>query len=109
MFTSGLQRGYSGRRTGSTRHDTGLAADLYLISNGSVVTLDTTRGREIISSFVREAVNLGVRGGGMSSGYMGNRVMHLDLLGQDAGGGRYNPDVKVVWKSDSWFSSAFYA
>ena len=109
VITSGLQPGYSGRRTGSTRHDTGLAADLYLISNGSVVTLDTTRGREIISSFVREAVNLGVRGGGMSSGYMGNRVMHLDLLGQDAGGGRYNPDVKVVWKSDSWFSSAFYA
>jgi hypothetical protein len=109
VITSGLQPGYSGRRTGSTRHDTGLAADLYLISNGSVVTLDTTRGREIISSFVREAVNLGVRGGGMSSGYMGNRVMHLDLLGQDAGAGRYNPDVKVVWKSDSWFSSAFYA
>lgn len=109
VITSGLQPGYSGRRTGTTRHDTGLAADLYLISNGSVVTLDTTRGREIISSFIREAVNLGVRGGGMSSGYMGNRVMHLDLLGQDAGGGRYNPDVKVVWKSDSWFRSAFYA
>lgn len=107
IITSGLQPGKTGRRTGSTRHDTGMAADLYLQVGGRDVTLNSEAGRTIIARFVKEAYARGIRAGGMSNGYMGSRVMHLDTLGKNLGGGRFNPDVTVVWKSDSWFRSAF--
>lgn len=106
VITSGLQPGTTGRRTGSTRHDTGLAADFYLMKNGQAVTLSTVNGRQIITAFVQAAKANGIRAGGMSLGYMGDRVMHLDMLGANLGGGRFNPDVIVVWKSDSWFANA---
>jgi hypothetical protein len=106
VITSGKQPGTTGKRTGSTRHDTGMAADLYLQKDGLDITLDTYQGRVIIEKFVRKAVELGVRAGGMSTDYMGNKVMHLDTLGKSLGGGRYDNSVPVAWKSADWFASA---
>ena len=106
IITSGTQPGTSGKRIGSTRHDTGMAADLYLQIGGEDVTLDTYKGRKTIEKFVRAAVSLGIRAGGMSAGYMGNKVMHLDTLGASLGSGKYSSDTPVAWKSDNWFASA---
>lgn len=106
VIVSGKQPGITGERVGSMRHDTGLAADLYLIRDGNVLTLDTQLGRKYIAEFVKQASALGVAAGGMSTDYMGNRTMHLDMLGTHLGNGKYDSTRKVTWKSDSWFTNA---
>ena len=107
VITSGKQPGKQGRRTGSNRHDTGWAADLYLKKDGKSLHLTNARDRNYLADFVRACVALGIRGGGMSSGYMGTRVMHLDTLGSIAPGGPpYDSSVISTWKSDQWFISA---
>lgn len=108
VITSGKQPGTTGRRTGSTRHDTGEAADLYLIRKGTKLSMSNSSHRAIIARFVKEAARLGVKGGGMGVSYMGEYTMHLDTLGQNLGGGRFNNSVTVVWKSPDWFVNAMY-
>lgn len=120
---SGRQPGSAGRRTGSGRHDTGEAVDVRLIktkedaenTKGKIyVNGSSTEGQKIFTSFVQEGVKLGIKGGGFSSGYMGNYGMHLDTLGQivNTSNSRsvsgYDRNVLAVWKSTSWFREAFY-
>jgi uncharacterized protein (DUF2345 family) len=103
---SGRQPGTRGTRVGTTRHDTGDAADLYLTVGGSVVNSSNSAGRQLISKYVAACVSLGALGLGHSPGYMGDRNIHIDLLGADIGGGRYDRRTLVIWKSDSWFKEA---
>lgn len=106
---SGLQPGSRGLRIGSGRHDTGEAADIKLIKNGSYVSGYTTEGREIISSFMREAVRNGIRGAGFSRAYMGDFSIHVDTLGQivnssnSRSASSYDRNVLAVWRSEEWF------
>jgi hypothetical protein len=120
-ITSGLQPGTTGRRIGSTRHDTGLAADLFVTYKGRKLDRSKIQDQGILALFVKEAVKAGIKAGGMSEGYMGNYTMHLDMLGAYAGkagptgqapadqvvsqGSRYNGNL-VTWLSDSWFQNA---
>jgi uncharacterized protein (DUF2345 family) len=69
-------------RTGSERHDTGLAADIDLYINGSIVNSATQAGKTNLIRFLRAAVNYGMRGFGHADGYMGTTRTHIDLLGQ---------------------------
>jgi hypothetical protein len=105
-ITSGLQPGTTGGRIGSGRHDTGLAADLFVTYKGRKLDASDVRDQAILALFIKEAVKAGIKAGGMSKGYMGNFTMHLDMLGAYDGNGGYTGDL-VTWRSDPFFVNAF--
>jgi hypothetical protein len=79
VITSGGQDalGEGTRRTGSTRHDRGRAADLQLMVNGSTPTFTDQSAPPVILAFVTAAAAAGATGIGAGVGYMGNRTMHV--------------------------------
>lgn len=109
VIKSGKQPGTTGRRIGSARHDTGNAADFYLVKGGRI--LDSTRpgDRKIMADFMTASVKLGIRGGGHSSGYMGTTVTHLDTLGALVTATSWDSSRLGLWRSDSWFEDAMKA
>lgn len=69
------KKGTGGRRTGSTRHDDGNAADIDLYitdKNGNRRRLDFKNDRAIFEKFVSNAVSAGATGIGGGKGYMDN-------------------------------------
>jgi hypothetical protein len=78
--TSGGQarKGSGGKRTGSTRHDDGHAADLQLLADGKNA-LDFTDADDlpIIEAFVTAAAALGANGIGAGIGYMPPTTLHI--------------------------------
>jgi hypothetical protein len=104
-ITSGLQPGITGIRIGSSRHDSGLAADLHVTYKGRILDSSKTIDQIQLTQFVKEAVKAGIKAGGISKNYMGNNTMHLDMLGKHDGKGGYNGEI-VAWRSDSWFINA---
>jgi hypothetical protein len=70
-------KGSGGKRTGSTRHDLGHAADLQLVKAGKV--LDFTKSTDLpkIISFVKAAVKFGATGLGAGVSYMGAKTLHV--------------------------------
>jgi hypothetical protein len=91
FITSGGQPGTSGKRTGSTRHDGGRAADLQLIKDGRPLTFTDETADPIIEAFVTSAAANGAIGIGAGVEYMGPRTLHV-------GFGRSLQDLtKVVW------------
>lgn len=85
LVTSGGQDelGKGSRRTGSTRHDGGYAADIQLSSEGKV--LRTDRENPIVAKFIAAAVDAGARGIGAGAGYMNSTGIHVDLWGASKG------------------------
>jgi len=104
-ITSGSQPGTTGKRTGSTRHDTGLAADLYVTYKGRILDGSNAQDQLILTRFIQAAVANGIKAGGMSEAYMGNYTMHLDMLGGQDGEGRYDGTL-ITWESNAWFTAA---
>ena len=107
-ITSGLQPGTTGRRIGSGRHDTGLAADLFVTYKGRKLDRSKIQDQAILTRFIQAAIVNGIKAGGMSKGYMGNYTMHLDMLGAYVGGSSraiWNGNLST-WLSDSWFEEA---
>jgi muramidase (phage lysozyme) len=91
FITSGGQPGTSGKRTGSTRHDGGRAADLQLIKDGHPLTFTDENADPIIEAFVTAAAANGAIGIGAGVEYMGPHTLHV-------GFGRSLQDLtKVVW------------
>jgi len=90
--TSGGQpeKGSGGRRTGSTRHDNGHAADVQLTtSTGRVLDLNNPQDLPIIQNFIKSAKKNGATGFGAGNGYMGDDTFHIDnasLYGQGKAG-----------------------
>ncbi len=90
--TSGGQpeKGSGGRRTGSTRHDNGHAADVQLTtSTGRVLDLNNPQDLPIIQNFIKSAKKNGATGFGAGNGYMGDNTFHIDnasLYGQGKAG-----------------------
>jgi hypothetical protein len=78
-ITSGGQDalGEGTRRTGSTRHDRGRAADLQCVVGGNTLTLTDESARPGILKFVTSAAGAGAVGIGAGVGYMGNRTIHV--------------------------------
>jgi hypothetical protein len=78
-ITSGGQDalGEGTRRTGSTRHDGGRAADLQCAVNGRTLTFTDQSADPVISAFVTAAAAAGATGIGAGVGYMGNRTIHV--------------------------------
>lgn len=75
--TSGGQaaKGTGGKRTGSTRHDLGNAADLMLERKGKALSFEKDRG--VFESFVESAASRGATGIGAGIAYMGEHTIHV--------------------------------
>lgn len=84
VFSGGQdQRGRGTRRTGSIRHDNGLAADVWIYSAGQ--RLRTSREDPIVAKFIASCVANGAKGIGAGPGYMNGVGIHVDLWGERAG------------------------
>ncbi|HZF96332.1 MAG TPA: SH3 domain-containing protein [Allosphingosinicella sp.] len=77
--TSGGQakRGTPGKRTGSTRHDLGNAADLMLIRAGETLSFTDADDLPLFEQFVAAAAAKGATGIGAGVDYMGPRTIHV--------------------------------
>ena len=80
-------KGSGGARTGSTRHDNGNAADLYLMKDGKKLVDTNPADREIMAKFVSAAVAAGATGVGAGHGYMGPSNIHVGFGKQATWGG----------------------
>lgn len=83
-----------GPRTGSTRHDDGNAADLYLMKDGRKLADTNKEDLPIMAKFVSAAAQAGATGIGAGHGYMGESSIHV-------GFGR-----PATWGGASWISAA---
>lgn len=85
VFSGGQdRRGTPGaQRTGSIRHDDGLAADVWIYSDGQ--RLQTSREDPIVAKFIAACVANGAKGIGAGPGYMNGVGIHVDLWGERAG------------------------
>lgn len=92
-ITSGGQDalGEGTRRTGSTRHDRGRAADLQCVVNGNTLTFTDQSAPPAILAFVTAAAAAGATGIGAGVGYMGNRTMHVGF------GTSVNDHATLTW------------
>lgn len=70
-------KGKGKRRTGSTRHDAGRAADVRLLINGKALTFTDTKADPKVLAFVTAAAAAGAIGIGAGVQYMGNETIHL--------------------------------
>ncbi|BAV45423.1 hypothetical protein MesoLj113a_44900 [Mesorhizobium sp. 113-1-2] len=70
-------KGEGTRRTGSTRHDHGRAADLQLIVGGAAKTFSDNAADPVVSAFVTACAARGATGIGAGVGYMGDRTIHV--------------------------------
>jgi hypothetical protein len=88
--------GTSGKRTGSTRHDLGAAADVKLRDpkTGKILDMRVPADRARMIGFTREAVAQGATGVGAGMGYMGAESLHI-------GGGS-----KASWGGADWIEDA---
>lgn len=95
VYSGGQPRqGEGGQRTGSTRHDHGNAADVYLYKEGR--KLRDPEDREIMSKFVSAAASAGATGIGFGGPgqYMGESGIHVGF-GKSA-----------TWGGSPWIASA---
>jgi len=106
LVTSGGQvaKGMPGKRTGSTRHDLGNAADLQLLKKGKPLDFTTTADRKIVAAFVTAAAANGATGIGAGIQYMGPKTLHVGF------------GTKAVWgargkaaNAPPWLKKAVFA
>ena len=97
VFSGGQAKiGTGGKRTGSTRHDLGGAADVKLRDPQTGRTLDMRNpaDQKRMAKFTEEAVAEGATGVGAGVGYMGASSLHI-------GGGS-----KASWGGSDWIGGA---
>lgn len=91
FVVSGGQPGTKGTRHGSTRHDGGRAADLYLVSDGKTLSFTDSNAPAKVKKFITACAALGASGIGAGIEYMGKSVIHIGF-GVDT-----NDKRKIVW------------
>lgn len=108
VFSGGQPRRDSGssNRTGSIRHDEGLAADVWIYSNGQ--RLRTDREDPIVAKFIAAAVDAGAAGIGAGPGYMSNVGIHVDLWGDRAGSRTWGAGGRSA-NTPGWVAAAYNA
>ncbi|MBB1093715.1 SH3 domain-containing protein [Rhodopseudomonas palustris] len=79
IITSGGQDvlGDGPRRTGSTRHDRGRAADLQLVVRGTTLSFTNQSAPAAMLAFIEAAAAAGATGIGAGVDYMGPRTIHV--------------------------------
>lgn len=106
--TSGGQckLGVCSKRTGSTRHDDGNAADLELWVNGKAVDFSTMEGQQCFEAFARFCARRGATGIGAAREYMGTKTIHVGFGKPSIWGARgssaFAPEWLVASVKDGW-------
>ena len=86
IFSGGQDvEGHGTRRTGSTRHDAGYAADVY-VYDGQQRRLKTNGRDPVMNKFIAELAAAGAKGIGAHPRYMNGVGVHVDLWGPAKGG-----------------------
>ena len=99
------EKGTSSKRTGSTRHDNGRAADVNLFtgtgSNRRKLSLSNPSDVPLIQNYLQTAKKYGATGFGAGNGYMGNDGFHIDNVPGKAGvwGGPFDPVRKTYTRA----------
>ncbi len=86
-------KGTCSKRTGSTRHDLGRAADLQLLNEGRALKFTDQTDLPVFEAFVTHCAALGAQGFGAGIGYMGPDTIHVGYGGKavwGAGGSSTN-------------------
>jgi hypothetical protein len=81
IFSGGQDpEGPGARRTGSTRHDNGFGADVYLFSEGTA-ELSSSRNSDIpiMKKFAKACFDAGANAVGVGPGYMNDIGVHVDI------------------------------
>lgn len=91
VYSGGQVPAPGGPRTGSPRHDNGMAADVYLVIGNR--KLDNVSDRARMEAFMTACVKYGARGMGHSDPYMGPSNIHVDPYGV----WNSNPPQLWVW------------
>jgi hypothetical protein len=99
LVTSGGQaaKGTPGKRTGSTRHDLGNAADLQLLKNGRPLDFTDATDRRAIEAFVTAAAANGATGIGAGLEYMGPKTLHVGFGAKSVWGAGGKADNAPDW------------
>jgi hypothetical protein len=84
-------RGEGTRRTGSTRHDHGRAADIQLVVAGRTQTFTDEAAGRVVTDFVTAAAAHGAIGIGAGVQYMGDRTIHVGF------GTSVNDHTRLTW------------
>lgn len=97
--TSGGQAklGTPGKRTGSTRHDLGNAADLMLQRGGRTLAFTDAGDLRFFEEFVAQAVAHGATGIGAGVDYMGSRTIHVGFGAWSVWGARGKAANAPAW------------
>lgn len=92
-ITSGGQDalGEGPRRTGSTRHDRGRAADLQCVVGNRTLTFTNQVADPAILAFITAAAAAGATGIGAGTDYMGDRTIHVGF------GTSVNDQARLTW------------
>lgn len=104
--TSGGQAklGTKGKRTGSTRHDLGNAADLMLKKNGRKLDFTNLADQAIFVQFVSAATALGATGIGAGADYMGVYTIHVGFGSQACWGAGGKSATAPNWLRNAFAS-----
>jgi hypothetical protein len=107
--TSGGQakKGTPGKRTGSTRHDLGNAADLMLEAKGKALSFTKAAELPVFEAFVTSAASRGATGIGAGIDYMGEHTIHVGFGKQlvwGAGGKAVNAPAWLKKAADKGWS-----
>lgn len=101
------RKGSCSKRTGSTRHDLGMAADLQLWHEGRALHFNRSADLPTIEKFVFNCASLGATGFGAGEGYMPTDTIHVGygkfaIWGKDGSGANapawLRQAVKDGWK-----------
>ncbi len=97
--TSGGQAklGTPGKRTGSTRHDLGNAADLVLERDGRTLVFTSAEDLPVFEQFVAAAVSKGATGLGAGVDYMGPRTLHVGFGSEAVWGAKGKAGNAPTW------------
>lgn len=97
---SGGQPGSHGRRTGSTRHEHGRAADLQLFVGGAALKFTNASAPAPVRSFITECARLGATGIGAATDYMGPHGIHVGF------GLTPEDHTRIVWGKEGRSANA---
>ena len=107
------EKGTSSKRTGSTRHDNGRAADVNLFTGTGTsrrkLSLQNPADVPLIQNYLQTAKKYGATGFGAGNGYMGDDGFHIDNVPGKGGvwGGPFDPVRKTYTRerAPSWLKA----
>jgi hypothetical protein len=106
IFSGGQDpAGPGARRTGSTRHDNGFAADVWLYSGAGKLSSRSSADIPIIKKFVKACFDSGANAVGVGPGYMADVGVHVDIATYKSDSGVWG-STHSVGSASSWLIAA---